>query len=174
MYTSIIGHQGKSEEPGPLVTWSERGVVVRHLPNWPNWIFRLTPVAVGDRTIVASVEISAPTGEPVTVYAYKRVPIGTLLRLASDPTAAVRAVVAGLVPDADALKRRPYSTEHLCAVIDVYRYAISQDAPPRATLAELFDVADKTVDRWLRRARDRGLLHTWDEERHAGEIKEPS
>ena len=52
--------------------------------------------------------------------------------------------------------------------------AFESHGAPRATLAELFDVADKTVDRWLRRARDRGLLHTWDEERHAGKIKEPS
>jgi hypothetical protein len=112
----------------------------------------------------AAVEVIAPRGEPVTVDAFKRVPIGTLLRLASDPSAAVRAHVAGLVPDPESLKRRPYSAEHLCAVVDVYRYAVSQDAP-RATLAELFDVADKTVD----------LLGSWAAERGANEIgwKEP-
>ena len=52
-------------------------------------------------------------------------------------------------------------------MVDVYRYAVSQDAPARATLAELFDVADETVDRWLARARQLG---SWAAERGANEI----
>jgi hypothetical protein len=134
----------------------------------------MTPVPAGDRLIVASVEITAPPGVAVTVNDYKRVPIGTLLRYASDPSAAVRAHVAGLVPDAAQLKARPYTKEHLCAVVTVYRYAVSQGVPPRATLVDLFDVAAKTVDRWLTEARQRGLLGKWVEERRANEIKPPT
>jgi transposase-like protein len=154
---------------GPVVGWGERGVTVRALPGWDGWVFRLAPRPDpdGQRSVVAALELIAPLGESIDIKTFKRVPIGTLLQLATDPSAAVHAHAAGLVPDAAELRARSYSPEHLDAVAAVYRYAVSQGVPPRAVLAELFDVVDKTVDRWLRRAREHGLLGTWTDERTA-------
>ena len=122
---------------------------------------------------MTAVSVVAPPGEGIDYETWRKIPIGTLLRLASDPTSAVLAHAAGLVPDPDSLKRRPYSDDRLCAVVDVYRYAVSQGAPPRAVIRETFGpLATKTVDRWLRRARDKGLLGEWSDERTA-EIAPP-
>jgi hypothetical protein len=163
-----IGHDGPvvgGVTGAPVVGWGATGVTVRELPGWSGWQFRLTPIPVGDRLVVGAVQVIAPAGQPVTVETYKRVPIGTLLRMATDPRAAVDAHVAGLVPNAAELCARPYTPEHLAAVALVYRYAVSQGVAPRPVLVELFGVVTKTVDRWLRRARARGLVGSYDEER---------
>jgi Helix-turn-helix domain len=150
---------------GPMVTAGEHGVTVRSLPGWEGWVFRLMPRLTDGGTEVGGVEVVAPDGQAITPDRFRRVPVGTLLRFVTDPWPHVTAVAANLAPNPHALTT--YSQEHLDAVAIIYRFAVSQGVPPRRTIAEHFDIADKTVDRWLRRARERGLLGTWADERHA-------
>ena len=88
-----------------------------------------------------------PLPRPLTIGGAATDSIRTLARMRRVP-----------VDLGDALKRRPYSTEHTYA-----RSSTStdreprQDAPPGATLAELSTSRTKQLDRWLRRPRDRGL-----------------
>ena len=146
---------------GPRVGRSERGVTVHALPGWEGWTFRLVPAPARDRTVVVSVEIVAPTGRVIDYETWHAVPIGSLLKLASDP--ALAAIAAGLAAHANG--SASYSHAHLCAVSNVYRFAITQSLAPRDVIREAFGVKSlKTVDRWLRRARERGLLGTWKEE----------
>jgi hypothetical protein len=155
---------------GPMVTAGEHGVTVRSLPGWSGWTFRLIPRPTGDGTAVRGIEVVAPEGQAITPDRFRRVPIGTLLRFVTDPWPHVTAVVANLVPDPRSI--RAYSPEHLEAVATIYRFAVSQGVPPRRAIADHFGVADKTVDRWLPRARERGLLGSWADERQAESRRE--
>jgi hypothetical protein len=130
---------------------------------------------MGDRTVVVGVEVIAAPGAAISYEIWRAFPIGTLLRLATEET--VDAIAAGLAAHADGVPR--LSEAHLRAVASVYRYALSQDVPPRATIRDAFglkvpeDGGSKTVDRGLHEARQRNLLGTWADEKRANESREP-
>lgn len=120
--------------------------------------------------VVGSIEATAPAKVAITADRFRRIPIGTLLRLAVDPFPAVAAVAANVAPDP--ARFRAYSPAHLAAVVAVYRAAVGQGAPPSEAIANHFGVQRVTVDRWLKRARNQGLLGPWAQER-AREIRPP-
>jgi hypothetical protein len=153
---------------GPVIIGGPDGISVRSLPGWSGWEFRLIPRRVGGRPAVGAIEVIAPVDTAINPDRLRRVPFGTLAKLATDSWPHVTAVAANLAPEPRAL--RAYSSEHLNAVVTIYRYAISQGVPPRRVLAEHFGVSDKTVDRWLRRARQKYLLGDWHDERAEHEL----
>jgi hypothetical protein len=137
------------------VSWGNEGLVVRGMPGWEEWKFTLTPRR---DTTLARLKIQAPSGVSIEAAALQRVPLGLLRRLCSQSTAtalAVGLVEPGLVP---------YSKRHLATVVETYRLGLSQDVPPRQLLMSVFDVGPKTIDRWLARARARGMLGSYREE----------
>jgi transposase-like protein len=138
---------------------------------WESWTFEITTGIVGGgRPAVTAVAVTAPEGEAVTAARFKKIPVALLIRLAVSPAPHVAGAAAHVAPDPAALRARAYSTEHLCAVAAVYRFALSQGVAPRDVIAAHFDVSTKTVDRWLRRARERGVLGGYAEERAEHEL----
>jgi len=57
----------------------------------------------------------------------------------------------------------PRDPDHFGNVARVYRHAreTAREGGPRAAIAQLWRVSEKTVDRWIREARQRGDLEPW-------------
>jgi hypothetical protein len=155
---------------GPSVASGPGGSTIRSLPGWEGWTFDVTPGTVAGIPAVTAIKVTAPEGEPVTAGKFKRIPVALLIRLAVDRSPHVAGVAARVAPDPARLRARPGSPEHLAAVVTLYRFALSQSVPPRDAIAAHFDVSTKTVDRWLSRARESGVLGSYAEERAQHEM----
>jgi hypothetical protein len=148
------------------VRTSVYGIHVEDVDGWPGWAFVVRPTRDGG---VHSVEAIAPPGHPMTFEEFRRVPYRLLRRLCGQSTSLAQAMA--LVPNPDRYKARPYSRAHLDVVVMLYRYAVSQTVPANALIADVFEVSEKTVQRWLRRARILGLLDSATAEKSAAPLR---
>lgn len=128
------------------------GTIISNLQGWPGWTF--TAKQNG------AVEACPPEGSKITQARWRSMPISTVLRLASREGGSTAMVAAGLV-EKDV---KPHSAQHLSAVREIYRAAVWFDTPPRNAITGHFEVSTTTADRWISKARMRGLLESWKEE----------
>jgi hypothetical protein len=147
---------------GLSVRTSLYGMRVEDVDGWPGWTFVVRPALNGG---VAAIEVIAPQGHAMTLEEFRRAPYPLLRRLCGRSTAVAQ--VSALVPDPERYRADPYSRTSLEVVVMLYRYAVSQTVGPRQLIADVYDVSEKTVQRWLRRARTLGLLDSAVAERSA-------
>lgn len=56
------------------------------------------------------------------------------------------------------MSRHVLTDTHLCAVAEVYRMALTEGHPPTQAIAEKYQTAHSTASKWVRKARDAGIL----------------
>lgn len=136
---------------------------VSDIAGWPGWTFALG-VAEGDRE---TVNVTAPPGVHITPSRWREIPIGAVLNALRKRSidAALRQRLAKL----GAVPKRPHggSDEHRRRVSDVYRLAVAHGVKPLDLIRSYWDLTTdpKTPIRWVREARDAGLLGSNAEER---------
>ncbi len=139
--------------PNVMVQHTTHGVIVAGVKGWREWTFFVS-------WDCSKVEVEAPQGEEVTRELWRKMPMGTLFRLAKREQSRVTMAAAdALTDDTD-----PFSSEHLQAVRRMYRAALRSGVPPRQAIGDHFQVSSRTVDRWISATRKRGLLLSWPEE----------
>gem|GEM_PF-2063975 len=148
----MVGPQvqiGDHSDPGTTAR-----VTVRGLRKMPGWTFHVGIDITEGRAVVVGIETLPPPGQALTAATWRSIPIGEVIRLAEASTRdlwlELTAQTLGVEPGP-----RPYggSVDHLRAVADLYRFALSQGRAPRDTVAAAHGVSTKTVSRWLSEAR---------------------
>lgn len=147
------------------VRFGTGGVTVQGLPDWEGWSFtvQVRPTAPPS---ARAVTVTPPADQAVTAEVWRRLPIGTVLRLATS-SEQESLVVALTTADTAGPDTRPYggSPEHTSEVVRLYRTALGQGLNPRDVIARRYDVTPKTVSRWLAEIRDAGELDSYAAER---------
>ena len=94
----------------------------------------------------------------VTAQALRRLPLRRLTRGAIE----MKRLDFGQAVS-EALRSESRDPDHFGNVARVYRQAreSGREGGPRAAIAQLWGVSEKTVDRWIREARQRGDLEPW-------------
>lgn len=147
-------------------TWRADGVVEGEPPVTWKALIEFNDAAA--RFEVRTVEVVAPVGLSLTGDLLRALQLGELLRRAVKPSSSLN------MPTAGTLRTGPYSllttdsqarmkeagpvTETLEMVAWIYRTAFAVGDSPTKQVADAFDIPRPTADRWVRRARDRGLL----------------
>lgn len=151
----------------PAAEESSDWIALTQVPGWPGWRFSVSRL---DRTIA----VTPPEAEFITARKWRAMPIGAVLRAASeieaDPWLALLRLSASM---SNREGDRPYggSTEHRTAVAYVYREALTRRARPKEAIMARFSVSEKTAERWITEARRRGALASHADEKRAAETE---
>lgn len=120
-------------------------MIITGIRRWPDWTFDINE----DQT---QVTITAPTDTKITRENWRQLPIGTALRQAQQAH-----ITATITPPTD---HHSFTADHLQAVADLYQ---STPQAPRLLIATTYQVSTRTVDRWIKAARQAGILEPWKE-----------
>lgn len=120
----------------------------------------------GAKFEVRAVEVVAPVGVSLTGDMLRSLQLGELLRRTVKPSSALTSTkkprigpYSLLTEDVQArMKEAGPVTETLEMVAWIYRTAFAVGDSPTKQVADAFEIPRPTADRWVRRARDRGLL----------------
>lgn len=106
---------------------------------------------------VRGLTVEAADGQPVTSALIRRIPVGELLALSVNKMTPVLLTVASGA-DLKAAGQRGPDDETLRLVGEVYESTRMQSGSPVQFIVDHFGISRSTATRWVRKARDRGLI----------------
>lgn len=134
----------------------------------PGWTFALTAEEP------QSVVVTPPEGVTITAERWRSIPIGAVLQaLKMSGTDAKLKLMLAKLGDAP---RRPHggSDEHRACVAQVYRLALLFGAKPHEIISDFWQLNDsKTSFRWVKEAREHGVLAPTNQEEKERVAKHP-
>lgn len=154
----------------PVVEHDTETATISGISTWPGWRF---VVALDE----SWVKVIPPDDQAITPRVWKAMPIGYVLRLASNSwTTATFARVVERRRAGRGRPRRPMggSPKHSAVVAHTYRAALRRGDKPRDAVIEFFGVSEKTADRWLAEARACGELGSYLDEKRAAQHSRPA